>query len=69
MNVAWIDIKKSVPAYNDTVLLCIEGDPSHNPVDRFVKLGSRISTNKNGEQFDIQGYVTHWAPRPELPSR
>ena len=69
MNVSWIDIKKSVPAYDDEVLFCVEGGPSHAPADRWVTVGKRIATNKNGEEFDITGYVTHWAPKPELPSR
>ncbi len=69
MNVVWIDIKRSMPVYDQQVLLCVEGDQTRTPPARRLALGARIATNARGEQFNISGYVTHWAVEPELPDR
>ena len=65
----WIDITKSLPGYDERVMLCVEGDQTQTPPPRRLDIGKRIATNKSGEQFDVMGYVTHWAPEPELPVR
>lgn len=69
MTINWIDINKSLPPYDGVVLLCVEIDQTHTPPRRRLALGARVSTTRDGEQFDVSGYVTHWASRPELPAR
>ncbi len=65
----WIDINKSKPGYGERVMFCVEGDQTQSPPPRQATMGRRISTNKDGEVFDVTGYVTHWAPEPELPAQ
>ena len=65
----WIDITTSLPGYDEEVLFCVEGDQTQTSPPRRLRLGKRIGTDKGGERFDVSGYVTHWAPQPELPVR
>lgn len=67
MTIDWIDVKKSLPNYDEQVLLCVEGNYSQTPPLRGIALGMRIATTRLGEKFNVTGHVTHWALEPKLP--
>lgn len=61
----WINVNELIPVYGRRVLLCVEG----YKIPRHIVFGTRTATTIQGEQYDVTGDVTYWAPQPELPTK
>ena len=71
----WTPVTERLPSRNGSYI--VHCDDSHEPTDERIWGDSVVlaadwysgawSWNENGDEYDLEGIVTHWMPLPDAP--